>query len=257
MRGAVDAHTHLDDARFDADREAVWARARAAGITGAVIAAADPRDWDRVEAVATSLGLAWTLGVHPWWVPELDADARAAALQALAARPTPHGIGETGLDHHRARTPEARAAQLDLLRAHLALARERDVPVVLHCVRAYPELLRVLAQDGLPAAGGMVHAWSGPAALVDEAVARGLHVSVGAPVTRSAEVAAAAVRVPAHRLLLETDCPDQPLVRGTRGEPVHLLDVAERVAALRGEPADLVLARAADAARTLFPVLQA
>jgi TatD DNase family protein len=249
---AVDAHTHLDLPAFDADRAEVLARAAAVGVVGGVICAADPADWDRVEAAGTSLGLPWTLGVHPWWCAALDDAAHDALLAVLSARPTPWGIGETGLDHGRATTPGAQALQRRSLRAHLALARERDVPVVLHVVRAYPEALDVIDADGLPAAGGMVHSWSGPPELVPRAVALGLHLSFCAAFTRSRRVARALAATPGERLLLETDAPDQPLDPGARGEPADLVRIAVHAAAVRGEAAELLLARSAAAVRALF-----
>jgi Tat protein secretion system quality control protein TatD with DNase activity len=101
----------------------------------------------------------------------------------------------------------------------------------------------------------MVHSWSGAPEMVDRAVSLGLHLSFSASVTRSPRVAAAVRRVPGSRLLVETDCPDQPVSPGTRGEPSDLLEVARHVAALRGEAPERVLERAADAARDLFPAV--
>ncbi|MCB9681632.1 MAG: TatD family hydrolase [Alphaproteobacteria bacterium] len=256
---SVDAHTHLDTAAFATDRDAVVDRAIAAGVHGVVIAAADPDDWDALVASAAALTrrlrVAWTLGVHPWWLADLD-DARADALvAALRDRPTPHGIGETGLDHARATDDAQRALQRRVFRDHLALARERDVPVVLHVVRAYPEALRVMEADGLPAAGGMVHAWSGHPDLVRRALRLGLRLSFGGPLGRSERLARAIVQVPDDALLLETDCPDQPVTPGTRGEPADLLAVATTAAALRAQPVDAVLAASAATATRLFPVL--
>lgn len=252
---AVDAHVHLDLDAFAPDRDAVLARAAAAGVRGWVLCAADPARWDRVRDLAEAHGMPWTLGLHPWWEPRLDDAARDALLARLAATPTPHGVGETGLDHAVARTPEARVRQHETFRTHLALARERDVPVVVHCVRAYGKLLRAVRRDGLPAAGGMVHAWSGPAELVDDAVAVGLHLSFAAPVVRSRRLQQALARVPADRLLLETDAPDQALDAGGRGEPADLIRVAAEVAALRQVDRDALLARTAANARRLFPAL--
>jgi TatD DNase family protein len=253
---AIDAHTHLDDPAFDVDRADVLARARAVGVSGFVIAGAHPADWDRVVATAEALGAAWTLGVHPWHLVDLGPDAVRAWTEALASRPTPHGIGETGLDHARAKDEAARRLQREAFRAHLALARERDVPVVLHVVRAYGTALDVIERDGLPARGGMIHAWSGAAELVPRAVRLGLMLSFGAVFTHSDRVAAALRVVPEHALLLETDCPDLPLVPGTRGEPADLVAVAAHAAPLRGRTARELLDVATANARRLFPALR-
>lgn len=252
MTPGFDAHTHLDLPAFDADRDAVLARARAAGIGGAVIASADPVDWDRVQAVGEAHALPWVLGLHPWWGASMDDAAYSTWHEALAARATPWGIGETGLDHLRATTPDARARQVESLRFHLALARDRDVPVVLHVVRAYPEALRVIEADGLPRAGGMVHAWSGSADLVKRAVRLGLMLSFGGPLVRSERMQAALRATPDAHLLLESDAPDQPLTPGARGEPADVKRIAEVAAELRGVDADDLLAACGARARALF-----
>lgn len=242
---AWDAHTHLDQ---HPDPHGAAARARAAGVTGLTLAAADPDRWDQVAALGEALGVPWSMGVHPWWAtPDRDLDAALAAL-----RPGPAGIGEIGLDHWRARAPAARATQARFLRAQLALARSWDVPVALHCVRAWGPLAAILRSDGLPAAGGMVHGWSAGPGPVPEAVALGLHLSVGVRELRSRRGRAAAAAIPPGRLLLETDAPDAPLDGREHGEPVDLLHVGHVVAELRGEAPSTVLARAATVARSLW-----
>ncbi len=230
---SFDAHTHLDDPAFDLDRDAVLARAAAAGVTGFFLAGADPARWDGVRELALRLGQPWSLGIHPWWEPDTDVDA---ALARLAAVPDLPAVGEIGLDHRAAATPEARARQVQTLRAQLALARERGMPIVLHIVRAGPEALRVLRADGVPAAGGLVHGCSLHADLVPAYLALGLQLSFGAAITRSPRAAEAMRRVPDDRLLLETDCPDQPLHPGSRGEPADLPAIVAAAAAIRGCP---------------------
>lgn len=248
-----DAHTHLDLPAFDGDRDAVIARAREAGLVGAVVCAADPTRWDDTVAVAEALGLRWTLGLHPWWESALDDEEVEQALAALNQRGTPHGIGETGLDFARAREPDARRRQQRVTAAHLALAHERNVPVVLHVVRAYPQLLKLLTHHPLPPAGGMVHSWSGHVDFVEPALRRGLHLSFSAAVVRSERLQEALRAVPDDRLLLETDCPDQPYDPGARGEPVDLLRTAAVVARLRDQPLEHVLATTTANAQRLFP----
>jgi TatD DNase family protein len=223
-----DAHNHLDVPAFDADRAAVWAAAQAAGVTGCLIAGADPRDADRVAAVADALGQPYALGVHPWWT---DAVEGVDALATLAARPDLGIVGETGLDRRKATSDAAWQAQRALFRDHLALARGRELPVVLHVVGAYPEALAVLRADGLPRAGGMVHAWSGPADLVEAYVALGLQLSFGGAVTRSRRLLRAALATPDAARLIESDAPDQPPLGATASAP---RDVAAICAMLSG-----------------------
>lgn len=246
-----DAHTHLDDPAFDGDRAEVCARARAAGVTDFAIAGADPAHWDRVVRVAAEIGAVATLGLHPWWAGDLSETAIDGIVARLAGALGSTGLGECGLDHHRARDEGARARQRHALRAQLALARERDVPVILHCVRAHGALLAILRADGIPAAGGFVHAWAGPPDLVQPFLALGLDLSFGSLVARpgAKRARASVVRVPADRLLLETDAPDQPLPGRTRGEPADVVAIATEAATLRGEDPRALLGLAGDNAR--------
>jgi len=246
---AFDAHTHLDFPAFDADRGDVVDRARAAGIRGWVIAGADPVHWDRIDAIARATGGIACHGVHPWWIPQLsDRDVRRAT-EDLWTRPT-FGIGETGLDARRADSETELARQEAAFRVHIEIAQTRGLPLVLHCVGAYPRLLEILEESN--EVTGMIHSWSGPPELVERAVATGLYVSIGATVTRSGKVRRSAAAVPADRLLLETDCPDQPVRRDERGEPIHLMEVADRVAAVRDCDRDRLLAQTANNAAQLF-----
>jgi len=245
LAAAFDAHTHLDFPAFDADRAEVMARARAAGVTRWVIAGADPADWSRIDQVCAATGAVPCHGIHPWWVRDLDDDTLIRCCSELASRET-SGIGETGLDWLRDRTNEGRARQARCFRQHRDIAQRRRLPLVLHCVRAYPALLEILEETGPHR--GMIHSWSGPPDCIPRAVELGLYISFSASATRSRTIAEAARRVPADRLLVETDCPDQPLRRGERGEPHHLVEIARHLATLRDcDPQQLLLQTAANA----------
>ncbi len=248
---AFDAHTHLDFPAFDEDRDAVVARARSAGVDGWVIAGADPAHWDRIDRIAQATGGIPCHGVHPWWLPDLDDETIAAAIAALRTRET-SGIGETGLDRRRATTQMEQHRQEAALRAHIEIARDRALPLVLHCVGAYPRLLDILEEK--PGVKGMIHSWSGPPELVARATALGLYISIGATVTRSAKVCRSAAAVPSAQLLLETDCPDQPIRRDERGEPAHLMQIAEHVAKVRDSTVSDLLISTRRNAMSLFGV---
>lgn len=248
-----DAHTHLDFAAFDEDRDEVVARARAAGVAGFVIAGSNHEAWDRTVAIADPIGAVAILGVHPWEASKLDAQALAPFLDDLARRPLA-GIGEIGLDALHAKDDATRWRQRYAVRAQLAIARDRELPVAFHGVRAWPELVRIIEQDGLPQAGGMMHAWSGPPDLIAECVALGLYVSLGPLVLRSRalKVRQSVAEIPDARLLFETDCPDMPPAGAQRGEPADLVDVANEVARLRADDPVRLFALAGDNARALW-----
>lgn len=248
---AFDAHTHLDAAVFLADLDGIVDRAHAAGVTGWAVAGSDPAGWSRVLDVADRTGGIATLGLHPWWVDRGTPDEVDAALQRLPDLLTPHGLGEIGLDHHTARDDQARARQLAAFRHQLALARERDLPVVLHCVRAWSELVGWLRRDGLPRAGGLLHGFTGSAQTATELQGLGLHLGVGrAALGRGAPRLLETLRqaVLAENLVLETDGPWPD----GRGEPADLVEVAMNVASAYNCRVLDLLERAGATARSLW-----
>lgn len=251
----IDAHSHLDTLDDEALDDAI-AAGRAAGISSWILAGTTPARWDRTQQVADRIGGLAVLGVHPWSTG--DVDDLQATLHDLGRR-TLHGVGELGLDARSAGgDATARAQQRAVLRAQLALARQRDLPIVLHCVRAYPELLTLLERDGVPTAGGMVHGWSGPPDAVTRALALGLHLSFGPLICRprAHRARTAAAQVPPDRLLIETDAPDQAPPGHVRGEPAHLLDVLSALAGLRGEDPQRLGVQATANLCSLFPALR-
>jgi TatD DNase family protein len=245
VSAGVDAHCHLD--RIDAPLADVIARARAVGVGGAVIAAADPADQSRLRRIARETGCAWVVGVHPWWAQDADA---LDHVRALAGMQHAHGIGECGLDFRRAGTEAARERQRVVLRPQLALAAERRLPVVLHCVRAWQVLRDELA--GFDLAGGMVHGWSGGPEQTRSVLSAGLHVSVGPDVLRSAKARAGAGSVPLDRLLVESDAPDRPVAGAAHGEPAHAALVARALAEDRSMTTEQLLAVTGANARRLL-----
>lgn len=228
-----DAHTHLDFPEFDGQRHAVLQRAKAKGIEGALVAAADPQHHGRVRQVAQEHGLVYALGVHPWWAYE-PAD--------LPASPPP-AIGEIGLDRLH---PGFETQQVEVFRDWLGHARLLNRPVVLHCVRAAPEMLGILKRDGLPACGGMVHGWREGPVLTEAFLALGLHLSFGASLHRP-KVLATAASLPLSRVLLESDCPHPHAA-----EPAAVAAFAAQLGTARDIAPDEVLAITGANARRLF-----
>ena len=258
-----DAHCHLDDERLASDLPQVLARAREAGITGFVVAGVDPDGWQRQDALARrERDVTVTYGLHPRAVPGLTAEQALAAVDALGCALDdgsllpPVGLGEVGLDTMGSAQRACLDVQERIFRAQLAMARERDLPVVLHILRAHGRALEVLQADGVPRAGGMVHCYSGAADLVPRYLALGLHISFAGPVTfeTAGKVREAARVVPIDRLLAETDAPDltpEP-VRPGRNEPAFLRHVIRALAEARGEQPDALARSTEHNARRLF-----
>ncbi len=237
----IDTHCHLDKPEFDADREAVLERARAAGISDIVVPATGPDGWAALAGwAARTPGVHFGLGIHPQLLPERDPAGDAemlAGLEAALARGGAVGVGECGLDAKSAGPgagpwPAPMDRQAGIRRAQLALARRHRLPVMLHCLRAHDALLALLREEPLPA-GGVLHSYSGPAEQVKAYAALGLWFSFAGPVTyeRARKPAAAARAVPRDRLLLETDAPDQtPRPHRGRNEPAFLAEIAAALA---------------------------
>lgn len=247
-----------------AGREDALARARQVGVTGLMLAGVDADDWRAaVEVQRRHRACAISYGVHPQVVPEVTAQEADRQIEELGRAlrgegwPRPQAVGEIGLDRATPERIEAFEAQRRVFREQLALAREHDLPVLLHILRAHGPALEILRRDGVPAAGGVVHSYSGSAELVRHYVDLGLHISFAGYVTRpnARRVRAAVPAVPEDRLLVETDAPDQtPLPHVGPNEPAWLPSIIEAVAALRGVDPEVVAARTAANARRLYRV---
>lgn len=247
----IDSHAHID--RDPLALAASLQAARAAGVRHVVLGGTHPRDAPAARAAALAHGdVSWTAGLHPWWTPApADLSAAMDAVVNLLDHPDaprPVALGELGLDHVRARSETARRAQAAAFRAQLDLARERELPVVLHIVRAHGAALERLEGDGLSAAGGVVHGFTGAAELAKRYARLGLHLSVGPHLLRprATRLADAVRALPLHRLLVESDSPDQS------AGPADVARVVAALAAARGEQPAQVARDTADNATRLF-----
>jgi TatD DNase family protein len=256
-RRVIDTHCHLDSPRFDADREKVLERARAAGVADVFVPSVGPEGWrSLLEFAGSHPGVHAGLGIHPQMLPDLDPagdEDRLADLESALGKGGAAAVGECGLDGpSRARAPMDR--QLAVLRGHLALSRRFGLPLVLHCLRAHEAMLALLEREGVPA-GGVMHSYSGSPELVPRYAALGLFFAVAGPVTfeNARRPVAVARAIPPDRLVLETDAPDQtPRPHRGRCEPAHIVQVAAAVAAARGVALEEVDRLTSANARRLF-----
>jgi len=251
----IDTHCHLDLAAFDRDRDEVVARATAAGVVGIVVPAVRPRTWGEVRALAgrhAAAGVRYALGIHPQIVPELDDAEWSGDLTARLAGAAAEAcaIGECGLDGGTG----ARERQEQIFRAHLRAARATDRPLIIHVLRAHDAAPRILREEG--PVRGVLHSYSGGAALVPVYADLGLAFSFAGPVTygNARRPVAAARAVPDALLLAETDAPDQAPAahRGGRCEPAFVADVIAGLAAARGTTAAAIGELTSANARRLF-----
>ena len=255
----IDTHCHLDSTRLAHDRDEVLARAWAAGLTGIVVPAVGPDNWEPLLTLPREdARLQVGLGIHPQLLPELpeaEDDAHLEQLDALLARGGAIAVGECGLDGPTgASVPLER--QVRILRAHFRLARKHALPLLVHCLRMQPVLRDFLKEEPFPEAGVLLHSYSGSADLVRFYAARGCHFSFAGPVTflEGRKAPEAARVVPADRLMVETDAPDQAPHphRKERNEPARLPLVVEGLARARGEPVEVLSGQTSENARRFF-----
>lgn len=248
----VDSHCHLDDPEFDRDRDAVVARARAAGVTMQIVPAIDRGTWEKTrDACAVAPGLYPAYGLHPL----LLAKHREVHLDELVEwieREKPKAVGECGLDYF-VQGLDADTQRL-YFRRQLEIAREFDLPVIVHARRAFEEAIAELRK--LPGLRGVVHSWAGSEEQARQLFAMGFCLGLGGPVTyeRAKRIRRVAVEMPLEFLLLETDAPDQPDAgrRGERNEPAHITTVLDCIAHLRGVDPEVVASATTENARRLF-----
>jgi TatD DNase family protein len=235
----LDSHCHLAGEEFASDLEAVAARATAAGITTAlcILEADDGAEVARAVVVRAAWpGIRFATGIHPHHAGKpADVSSALAIVRAGVAAVDACAIGEIGLDYHYDLSPKE--VQHAVFRAQLALARARNLPVVIHTREAEDDTLRLIGEAGVTR--GVFHCFSGDASAAARALATGFHVSIPGIATfpKAAELRDAARSVPADRLLIETDSPYLAPVpfRGKRNEPAYVMRVLDTLAEARGE----------------------
>jgi TatD DNase family protein len=243
----ADSHCHIDMPQFDADRAEVVARAREAGVLSMLIVGGVDEEGGHQRAlrVAQELGFPCSAGVHPHearlYNDDIDGELRGLARDKLIV-----AIGEIGLDFHYDHSP--RDVQREAFRRQLRLARDVKLPVIIHTREADQETAAILEQEEAEEIGGVIHCFTGTRELAERALVLGFCISFSGIVAfpRSAVIQEVARTVPRERLLVETDAPflAPPPHRGKRNEPAFVVEVARKVAELRGEPVEDV-ARAA------------
>ena len=246
----VDSHSHLDAAAFDGDRDAVIARARAAGVHRQILPAVDAAGWPKLRDVcARGPGLFAAYGLHPMYL-DAHRDAHLAELRGWIERERPVAVGECGLDYFVEGLD--RDAQSHFFDAQLRLAREFDLPVIVHARRAVDAVIAAIRRVG--GVRGVVHSFPGSMEQARQLSQAGFLLGLGGPATyeRANRLRKLAATIPIDWLLLETDSPDQPDsgIRGQRNEPARLTRVLETIAALRNaDPGDIARATSANAER--------
>ena len=256
----TDSHCHLAGEEFIADLPDVVARARAAGVTRAVVilSATDEEELARAANVTAAWPeVRFACGVHPHEAGKFSTDPESAAgrLRALVeGRPDIRLAGEIGLDYHYDFAP--RDVQQGVFRAQVAAARELGMPVVIHTREAWADTMAILREERAAEHGAVFHCFTGGADEAREALDAGFCLSFSGIATfpRAENIREAARLTPGDRLLTETDAPFLAPVpfRGKRNEPAYVAEVTRRLAEVRGESVE---ATARMAAATLDSLL--
>ena len=238
----IDTHCHLDLEAFDADRETVLVRAAESAVTRVINPAVDLESGAAVLRLTENhTGVFAAVGIHPNSTARFHPDVLAQIESQARSTSKVVAIGEIGLDYHWDDSPKD--VQRAAFEAQLALAARLGLPVIIHNREASEDIMAVLRSwlptvpEVLRARPGVLHSFSAPAAIADEALALGFYLGFTGPVTykKADDLRAIAARVPADRLLVETDSPylTPQAYRGQRNEPAYVRYVAERIAALR------------------------
>ena len=246
----IDSHSHLDAAEFDADRAAVIARARNAGVRRQIVPAVAFDTFPALrDLCAREHGLYPAYGLHPMFL-DAHVPQHLDALPDWIARENPVAIGECGLDFF---VPGLDAETQRLyFRSQLEIARDFSLPAIVHARRALDEVIVTIRRIGH--LRGIVHSFSGSLEQARQLWKSGFLIGIGGPLTypRARRLLEIVATMPLEFLLLETDSPDQPLHghQGARNEPALLVDVCACVAQLRdADPAEIAEATTANAAR--------
>lgn len=249
----VDAHVHFDDPRLDEDREQALLRAREAGVLQMVVPGVTAATFARTRDVCSRWpGLFPCYGLHPYFLEQHDDDADLAVLAEWLRQGEPVAVGECGLDFFLEGL--GRARQLALFEAQIALARQFDLPLVIHARKSLDEVTACLRRGGHHR--GMIHSFAGSLQQAQALVDLGFHISFCAALTfdRAQRLRRVAAALPLDAVLIETDAPDQPGAahRGQRNEPAFLPEVLAALAGVRVESSECLAEATADNARRLF-----
>lgn len=237
----IDSHAHIDGAEFDADRDEVVARAREAGVVSILnVGTGDPHGGELERAVAVAEhyeGVYAAVGVHPHDARLFDERAAERVYELARGRERVIAWGEIGLDYHYDNSP--REVQREVFARQLRLARELELPCIIHSREADADTVETLRAEWDGAArGGIMHCFGGGQEMAESVLELGFMISFAGNVTfkKAEALRDVARRVPLERMLVETDCPFLTPVpfRGRRNEPARVVETARHLAELRG-----------------------
>ncbi|NGZ03964.1 MAG: hydrolase TatD [Nitrospira sp. WS238] len=255
----IDTHTHLDDARYNEDREAVITRAREAGVEAFLTIGCDLTTSQAAVSLADHYPVVYaSIGVHPHEVKHIG-DGWYDTFRQLSHHKKVVAYGEIGLDYHY--NHSSPKEQRDRFREQLQLARELTLPVIIHTREAQEDTITILKEEKASEIGGVFHCFSGDAWLAKQALDLGFYLSFSGILTfqNATALREIAKETPLDRVLIETDCPYLTPVpyRGKRNEPAYVSQVARQLASLHSDTGsvDQIARQTSDNAKRLFKIV--
>jgi TatD DNase family protein len=246
----IDTHCHLDYLPFSPRLPEILTSAAHCGVLRFIVPGVEPGSWERIISLSRDDERIFAApGVHP-----MHADRWSAAAGESLQRLVPEivAVGEIGLDYLEGMPP--RELQQAVFRAQLKIAKSAGLPVIIHCRKAFADLLRILSEEQV--IGGVMHAFSGSVEIARECIGRGFKIGVAGPVTWKNAVRPVKVveEISLQHLLLETDSPDIPPEphRGEVNEPAFLVDIARKVAEIKGVAVEEVADVTTENAKNVF-----
>lgn len=268
---AFDTHCHLDAQEFNHDRDAVIASACSAGVTRIVIPAVEIQNFDTVRLMANRMPIgAYALGIHPLFVEKAnieDLEVLRQHLEKYCNDPKLVAVGEIGLDLFEPHLKQAPLLdkQIEFFKAQLVIAKEFDLPVILHVRRAQDLVLKYLRQVGV--SGGIAHAFNGSFQQAQQFIDLGFALGMGGALTytRALQIRRLATTVSLEHLVLETDSPDIPpewvdvnsVTAQRRNSPDQVMRIAQVLADLRQCDVLEVISVTDETAQRVLPRLKA
>jgi TatD DNase family protein len=253
----IDTHAHLDDKKFDPDRDKVIAGAAENGVKKIICVycvSADVRSLDKFTQILADNDTVYAAaGIHPH--DAKDADVAWKNLEASLLLPDILAIGEIGLDYHY--NHSLQEAQKAVFRAQLRLASEKRLPVIIHSREAANDTIAALKEERY-SGKAVMHCFSGSEEEAKIFLDMGFYLSIAGPVTfpGAAKLKEVVKSMPVDRMLIETDCPylAPQAKRGMRNEPAYLKYTAEEIACLRGVNVDEIIKATTENAERLFKI---
>jgi TatD DNase family protein len=236
----TDTHCHLDVADFDLDRNEVISQCRARGISKIIVPAIESKTWNSLlDLCKAEKGLYPALGLHPVFISEHQADD-INKLEQLLETHRPVAIGEIGLDFYLKELNQQR--QIDLFSAQCQIAKDHQLPVILHVRKAHDEVLQLLKKFKVK--GGFCHAFNGNVKQANKYIELGFKLGFGGTLTyeNAHKIHKLAKELPLESIVLETDAPDMVVNshKGQRNSPEYITDCLTSLARLRGEDVEFI-----------------